>query len=161
MVRQRQARHPLELAWPPFPEEASQTAGGDNGLMALRDWVEAEADFPALIWRGSGRPPLPEVLVMAPPLAEVHNGRDQAGEGAAAFEGGEESLMPDRRWWRRRASVAPLLGGCNLAVCDGRCVKGSTLGVGRRRRRVRGILLALALFVWEAGGWEPSHIQFR
>ena len=68
-------------------------AGGDNGLMTRRDWVEAEADFPAPIWRGSGRPPLPEVLVMAPPSAEIQNGRDRAGGGAGAPEGGRR--IPD------------------------------------------------------------------
>ena len=50
--------------------------------------------------------------------------------------------------------MAPLLGGCNLAVCDGRCVKGSTLGVGRRRRRTRRNLVSPVLFVGEAEGWE-------
>ena len=84
-------------------------------------------------------------------MGEIGRGRERQH-----WRGGEESLMPNRRWWRRRASVAPLLGGCHLAVRDGRRLTGATMGVGRRRRRVRGNLFALALFVWEAEGWEPS-----
>ena len=64
--------------------------------------------------------------------------------------------MPDRRWWRRRASVAPLLGCCHLAVRDDRRLMGATMGVSRRWRRVRGNPVALALVVWEAEGWLPS-----
>ena len=57
--------------------------------------------------------------------------------------------------------MAPLLGGCHLAVRDGRRLMGAMMGVGRRQRRVRGILFALVLFVWEAEGWEPSFSLCR
>ena len=57
--------------------------------------------------------------------------------------------------------MAPLLGCCHLAVRDDRRLMGATMGVSRRWRRVRGNLFALALFVWEAEGWEPSFSLCR
>ena len=64
--------------------------------------------------------------------------------------------MTEGRRWRRRASAAPLLGGCNLAVCDDRCVNGSTLGVCRRRRSARRNLVSPLLFVGESEGLESG-----